>query len=81
MQRTTITDAEPGRLSRGPEGYKGYEVRDPLGQKIGKAEELFFNGDGDPEYVRVRLGLFGRIVLIPVEGVGADTERRTLVLR
>ena len=81
MQRTTTTGGERGQRSRGPEGYEGYEVRDPLGQKIGKAVELFVNGDGDAEYVRVRLGLYERSVLLPVEGVGADAERRTLVLR
>lgn len=63
------------------EGYQGYEVRDLLGQRIGSAEKLFVGRNGDPEYIRVRLGFFGRSVLIPVEGIGADTERRTLVLR
>ncbi len=81
MQQAVATGEGHEHRFGEPRGYEGYEVRDPLGQKIGKAEKLFVNGDGNPEYVRVRLGLFGRSVLIPVEGVRADAERRTLVLR
>lgn len=81
MHQTAITVNERGHRCREPEDYEGYEVHDPLGQRIGKAEKLFVNGDGDPRYVRVRLGFFGRCVLIPVEGIGADHEQRTIVLR
>ena len=82
MRRTTAAGGECGHRSSGSEDCAGYEVCDPLGRKIGKAEKLFVNGDGGAEYVRVRLGLFGRSVLIPVvEGVAADAERRTLGLR
>ena len=60
----------------------GYAVYDPLGQKIGSAEEVFVNRNREPEYVRVRIGLFGRkSVLIPVQFAEVDDERQTLFLR
>jgi hypothetical protein len=44
----------------------GYAVYDPVGQKIGSAEDVFVNRNEEPEYRRVRIGLFGRkSVLIP----------------
>lgn len=81
MRQTTITVTEREHRFREPEDCEGYEVHDPLGQRIGKAEKLFVNGDGDPRYVQVRLGFFGKSVLIPVEGIVADPEWRTIVLR
>lgn len=60
----------------------GYGVYDPLHQKIGKAEKAFANGRGSLEYVRVKMGLFGlSSVLIPVQDVEVDDERRMLVLQ
>ena len=60
----------------------GYSVNDPVGQKIGIAESVFANSDGEPEYSRVRIGLFGmRAVLIPVQFVETDEKRKTLVLK
>ena len=60
----------------------GYAVFDPLGQKIGRAEEVFANCDGEPVYIRVRIGLFGaRSVLIPVQFVETDEESKALVLK
>ena len=62
--------------------YVGYTVCDPRGQKIGRAEELFLNGSGEPEYIRVKMGLFGlKTVLIPVQSVAVDEERHALVLQ
>lgn len=62
---------------------RGYELRDPLGQKIGRVEELFAGGDGRPKHGWARLGPFGlgRSVLIPVAAVVVDGERRVVVLR
>ena len=60
----------------------GYTVYDPLGQKIGSADEVFVNRRGGPEYVRVRMGFFGtKSVLIPVQLVKTDEEQRTLTLQ
>ena len=68
--------------TRGIEECAGYVVCDPRRQKIGRAESFFLNGSGEPEYIRVRIGLFGlRKVLIPVQTVDVDKERRALVLQ
>jgi len=60
----------------------GYKVCDPRGQKIGRAEKLFLNGSGEPEYIRVKMGLFGfKKVLIPVQTFATDEQRQALVLQ
>jgi hypothetical protein len=64
-----------------PKQCAGYWVRDPRGRKIGKLTRLFLNGSGGAEYAEVRVGFFGlRTVLIPVQTVTVDAERRFLVL-
>ena len=62
---------------------RGYELRDPLGRKIGRLEELFAGEDGRPQHVRVKVGPFGlgKSVLIPVRAVAVNEERRVVVLR
>jgi hypothetical protein len=65
-----------------PRQCAGYRVRDPLGRKIGRLKRLFLNEGGGPEYAEVKVGLFGlKTVLIPLQSVTADVERRTLVLQ
>jgi hypothetical protein len=65
-----------------PGSYAGYEVRDPLGHRIGIAGEVFADLSDEPRYVTVRMGLLGlRSALIPVKLVAVDTQRRTLMLR
>jgi PRC-barrel domain len=60
----------------------GYSVYDPVGQKIGIVERVFANPDGEPVYIRVRIGFFGmRAVLIPVQFVETDEVRKTLVIK
>ncbi len=79
---TALGHTEPGGSIRAPEKYAGYAVCDPRGQKIGRAEEFFVNWSGEPEYIRVKMGLFGlKTILIPVQAVTADEERRSLVLQ
>jgi hypothetical protein len=79
---TALGHTEPGGSIRGPERYAGYAVCDPRGRKIGRAEEFFLNGSGEPEYIRVKMGLFGfKTVLIPVQAIAADEERRALMLQ
>jgi hypothetical protein len=76
-----------GRRERGDsigtaEEYAGYMVCDPQGQRVGRTEEIFLNGRGEPEYIKVKLGFFGlKTLLLPVQSVAADEERRTLVLQ
>jgi hypothetical protein len=62
-------------------GDAGYTVYDPVGQKIGIAEEVLVNQSEEPQYVRMRIGHFERkFVLIPVRFAEVDYERQTLVL-
>jgi ribosomal 30S subunit maturation factor RimM len=81
--RTTVDPREvPGGRFEAFEEYAGYEVRDPVGQKLGSVENLFVNDGGKPEYIRVKIGLFGhKTVLIPITFVAIDKEQRTLVLQ
>jgi hypothetical protein len=80
--RTTIDPREPGNRLEAPEEYAGYEVLDPLGHRLGSVEKLFVNDDQEPEYIRVKMGLFGlKTVLIPVTFATIDKERRILVLQ
>ncbi len=63
-------------------GCVGYAVLDPEGRRIGVVGELFSNDSGEPEYVRVRLGLFGlKSAMIPVQLVALDGDRRTMTLQ
>ena len=67
---------------RAPEKAVGYRVCDPLGQRIGAAEEIFVNEDMEPQYVWVKVGLFGtKSILIPVVSVSVDEERQTITLQ
>jgi hypothetical protein len=64
------------------ERYAGYGVYDPLGQKIGRVERLFINEYREPEYVRVKMRLFGtKSVLIPVRFAEIDEDLRILTLK
>ena len=79
---TAVNRGEFGHRFESPNEYVGYELRDPLGKKIGRVRELFLNDDDVPEYIRVKMGFLGlRSVLIPVETVAVNEERRFLVLR
>ena len=73
-----VSTTSPAASKRGA----GYAVYDPLGQRIGSAEEVFVNRDSEPGYGMVRTGLLGmRSVLIPEQFVQTDETRKTLVLK
>lgn len=73
---------ERSRSIQNTEHYAKYKVCDPSGRRIGRTERVFANGRGEPEYIKVKLGLFGlKTVLIPVQSVAVDEERRALVLQ
>jgi hypothetical protein len=73
--------AWPVERFEAPKQCAGYWVRDPRGLKIGRLKRLFLNGSGGAEYAEVKVGLFAmKTVLIPVQTVTADAERRSLVL-
>ena len=73
--------AWPAARFETPNQCAGYRVRDPRGRKVGSLKRLFLNGSGGAEYAEVKVGLFGmKTVLIPVQTVTVDAERRSLVL-
>jgi hypothetical protein len=79
--RAATRGAWPVERFETPQQCAGYWVRDPRGCKIGKLTRLFLNGSGGAEYAEVRVGFFGlRTVLIPVQTVTVDAERRFLAL-
>jgi hypothetical protein len=64
-----------GARSAEPKWGAGYAVYDPVSQKVGSAEQVFVSQDGEPVYIRVRIGrLWTRTVLIPVQFVDTDDE-------
>ena len=57
-------------------------MRDPEGRRIGTARQVFANGRGEPEYIRVRIGFLGlRSALIPVGFVRIDEQHRVFTLQ
>ena len=78
---TTDREGSPSRYAES-KSYVGYRVRDPEGRRIGTAKEVFANGRGEPEYVRVRMGLLGfRSALLPVGFVRVDEQQRFFTLQ
>ena len=66
----------------GPEVYAGFWLCDPREKRIGMVEKLFVNWSGEPEYVRVSVGFFGfKSLLLPVQTIAVDEQRRILVLQ
>jgi hypothetical protein len=79
---TAVSPRERGDSIRTAEECAGYAVCDPQGQRIGRIERIFLNGRGEPEYIKVKMGFLGfKSVLIPVQSVATDEERRTLLLQ
>ncbi len=39
--------------------FAGYEVYDQAGEKIGRVDDLFVDENDQPEYIGVKMGLFG----------------------
>ena len=84
MPDAALDERSHGSTARCADAKRGasYSFYDPVGEKFGSAEEVFVNREDDPVYVRVNIGfLFSRTVLIPVQFVETDEERRTLVLK
>ena len=65
------------RFTELEEGYAGYEVYDPQGEKIGKVDDLFIDENDRTEYIGVKMGFLGtKSTLIPIEAVQIDEKRR-----
>ena len=58
MSHTRANRGGEGRGARGTGRVRGVRHPRPVGE-IGRVEELFVGGEGEPEYVRVRMGPFG----------------------
>jgi hypothetical protein len=81
LYKTATHEERRERISK-PQEWVGYEVYDPLGQKIGRAEQILVNANDEPEYIRVAMGLFrSKSVLIPVKLAAADAGRGVIELR
>jgi len=70
------------RFTKREEKFKGYEVHDLQGEKVGTADDLFMNENDQPEYIGVKTGLLGmlgmRSTLLPIELCTVDEERRII---
>ncbi len=81
MTHPTVNRKSANNVLERPGRCVGYGVYDPLGRRIGKAEKIFVNGDDQPEYIRVKMGVFAwKEVLLPVESVAVDEEHRAITL-
>ena len=62
------------------EAFEGYEVYDRDGEKIGKVEDLFVNERDEPEYLGVKMGLFGLsgTTLVPWEVCRRDEAQERI---
>ena len=61
--------------------FAGWELRDPLGRRIGRVSRVFLARTGRSAHVEVVLGPFGkRTVLLPVEGFRVDRDARVIYL-
>ena len=78
--RFVAAEAAEG-IQRATAAFAGWELRDPLGRRVGRVGRVFLDGAGRAAHVEVSLGPFGtRTVLLPVGGVRADKEARALFL-
>lgn len=81
VYRTVTERGGFGGRFNAPSGCVGFELHDPLGEKIGRVEEICVNAQEEPEYLRARIGVFGvKSVLLPVEILVVDEARRTVTL-
>ena len=59
--------------------WRGQDVLDPVGEKLGKLEEVYFDGETDePTFVSVKSGTFSKsLTLVPLTraSVGRDYVR------
>ena len=59
--------------------YAGYTVYDQDYEKIGNVDDLFVDGNDQPEYIGVKMGFLGtRSTLIPLEMVRVNDERQLI---
>ena len=77
-----VVDSRSSQTFAEPASYVGFWLCDPREKRIGTVEKLFVNWSGEPEYIRVSVGFFGfKSLLLPVQNVAVDEQRRMLVLQ
>ena len=77
-----VVDSRSSQRFAGPESYAGFWLCDPREKRIGIVEKIFVNWSGEPEYICVSVGFFGfKSLLLPVQNVAVDEQRRILVLQ
>ena len=56
--------------------WRGQEVVDPKGEKLGKVEEVYFDGETDaPAFISIKSGLVNKsITLVPLAGASVGRE-------
>jgi hypothetical protein len=82
MVHTTTNRSRMTDTFEVPEEYAGCTLCDPRRRRIGRVRKLFVNAYGEPEYVRVKTGIFGlKDILIPVTSITVDEEQRILTLQ
>lgn len=61
--------------------FEGWELRDPLGRRVGRVSRIFSAHAGGSAHVEVSLGPFWkRPVLLPVDGFRVDEDARVIFL-
>lgn len=82
MPHATLDSKSSQKKAKGAEEHAGFLLCDPQQKRIGRVEKLFVNVSGEPEYISVRVGFFGlKTILLPVQDVTVDEQRRILVLQ
>ena len=70
-----------GTVYREAGAFAGWELRDPLGTRVGRVSRVSLARTGRSARVEVAMVPFGtRTVLLPVAGVGVDRENRGISL-
>ena len=79
MRRSGAMERDTGY--RAVRMFAGWELRDPLGRRIGRVSRVFLARAGRSAHLEVVLGPFGkRTVLLPVDGLRVDRDARVIYL-
>ena len=72
----TATTAAGGFPAEDITAWRGQDVLDPEGEKLGKLEELYYDGETDaPLFIAVKSGLVGKkLTLIPLAGASVSPD-------
>jgi hypothetical protein len=63
------------------DAFSGWELRDPLGRRVGRVSRVFVDRSDRAVRVEAAMGPFGmRKIMLPVDGVGVDRGDRALFL-